>query len=157
MSFSYPVTIPEGDALLYGSQVNTVFINFSFEEGTTVANLVEQAKGHFHDLKSSKARYMPISDIHRFLDGKDVLQVAFANTSRELYFSFNGVTKETNNERFYFDMSSSLLVLMEEKIDALHFWFKYKNQILDGKLVDNLATRFKRLFLDVTNSLIKEM
>ena len=157
VSFSYPVTIPEGDALIYGSQVNTLFINFSFDEGTTVAGLIEQAKGHFHDLKSFKAKYMPISDIHRFLDGKNVLQVAFANTSRELYFNLNGTTKEINNERFYFDMSSMLLILMEEKKDALHFWFKYKNRILDGKLVDNLAVRYQRLFCDVTNSLIKEM
>ena len=157
VSFSYPVTIPEGDALIYGSQVNSMFINFSFNGEMTVANLIEQAKGHFHDVKAFKAKYLPISDIHKFLDNNSVLQVAFANTSRELYFSFNGVTKETNNERFYFDISSTLLVLMEEKKDALHFWFKYKNQILDGKLVNNLAARYQRLFLDVTNSLIKEM
>jgi amino acid adenylation domain-containing protein len=158
ISFSYPVTIPEGSALMFGSQVNTLIINFSFDNTTTVADLVKQAKIFFTNVELKKAKYLPINEIAGYLNNKDVLQIAFAQTNlRETQFAFNGVEKETINESFYFDNNNTLLIQFEEKGDQLNFKFKYKNQILDGGLVLNFSKMYQRLFVDILNSLLNEI
>jgi hypothetical protein len=157
VSFAFPITIPEGSALLYGSQVNNQIITFSFDGETTVADLVRQAKDFFCEVKARKAKYLPINKIRSFIKDGGVFNTAFALTLRNAYYNFDGVSKETLNDRFYLDLTSDLLVLMEEQKDALQFWFRYKNRVLDGGLIKTNAAKFQRLLINVTDSLISEL
>jgi len=157
ISFSYPVIIPEGLALIFGSQVNTLIISFSFDRETSADDLIRQAKNFYVDVEKNNARYLPISDISQFLPDKKILDISFSQSGlRDSSFAFNGVEKETVNEDFFFDTNCTLLAQMEELNNQLNFKFKYKNGILDDKLVQNFSKIYQRLFGDMLNGLLNE-
>ncbi|MDR0720910.1 MAG: AMP-binding protein, partial [Treponema sp.] len=104
ISFSYPLTISEGSGLMFGSQINTLVINFSFNRETDIADLVQQAKDFFINIESGGAKYLPINEIAGYMENKEALQIGFAQTNlRETGFMFDGVERETINDSFYFD------------------------------------------------------
>ncbi|MDR3122169.1 MAG: AMP-binding protein [Treponema sp.] len=152
ISFSYPVTITEGSALMFGSQINTLVITFSFDKETDIADLVRQARDFFSNVESSGAKYLPINEIAGYLENKEALQIGFAQTNlREARLAFDGVERETINDAFYFDNNNALLAQLEERDNQFNFKFKYKNRILDGKLVENFSKMYRRLFVDILN------
>ena len=157
VSFSYPAAISEGDALFYGSQINTLFINFSFDKDTTAADLIKQAKDHFLAVESNKAKYLPVGEIAGYLPNKEVLRVAFAQTNlREVPYAFEGVVSETTDDRFNFDNNSTLLVLLEEKKEQLDFRFRFNNRILDADLVQKFTDRYQRLLTEIVSDMLAE-
>jgi len=157
ISFSYPVIIPEGLALMFGSQINTLIISFSFDQETSVDELIRQAKNFYIDIEKNHARYLPISDISQFLPDRKILDISFSQSSlRDSSLAFNGVEKETVNEDFFFDANCTLLAQMEELNNQLHFKFKYKNGILDDELVLKFSKIYQRLFGDILNGLLNE-
>jgi hypothetical protein len=148
ISFSYPATISEGADLMFGSQINTLVISFAFDKETDMADLVQQARSFFGDIELSKAKYLPINEIAGYLENKEVLQIGFAQTNlRETEFMFDGVERQRINDSFYFDNNNTLLAQLEERNNQLNFKFKYKNRILDGKLVENFSKMYQRLFI----------
>ena len=157
ISFSYPSAIPEGLALMFGSQLNTMIIKFFFDQNTTAHDLVKQARDFYINVEKNKAIYLPISETLKFLPDRKILDVNFSQSGlRDSKFAFNGVEKETNNEDFFFDVSCTLLAQMEEQKNCLNFKFKYKNRILDDDLVLNFSKIYRKLFADILNGLLNE-
>jgi amino acid adenylation domain-containing protein len=155
ISFSYPVTINEGSDLMFGSQINTLVISFTFDGETDVAGLVQQARDFFNNVESSGAKYLPINEIAGYLENKEVLQIGFAQTNlRETEFMFDGVEGERINDSFYFDNNNTLMVQLEERGNQFNFKFKYKNRILDGNLVEKFSKMYQRLFVDILNEVV---
>jgi acyl-CoA synthetase (AMP-forming)/AMP-acid ligase II len=157
ISFSYPATISEGSGLMFGSQINTLIINFDFDRETDIAALIQQAKDFFNNVESSRAKYLPINEIAGYLENKETLQIAFAQTNlRETRFMFDGVEEETINDSFYFDNNNTLLAQLEERDNQFNFRFKYKNRVLDGNLVENFSKMYQRLFIDMLHEAMSE-
>ena len=157
ISFSYPVAIPEGLALMYGSQVNTMVIKFSFNRETTVEDLIQQTKNFYSEAEKNKARYLPINETIEFLPERKAPEINFAHSvQRYSKFGFNGVENETVIMDFLFDINYKLLIQMEEQSNRLLFEFKYKNRILDGTLVQKFSDVYQKLFSDILNGLLNE-
>jgi len=157
ISFSYPVAVSEGLALMYGSQVNTMLIKFSFNRETTIEDLIQQTKNFYSEAEKNKARYLPLNETIEFLPERKMPEINFAHSvQRYSKFGFNGVEKETVNLDFLFDISYTLLIQMEEQSNRLLFEFKYKNRILDGALVRKFSGVYQKLFCDILNGLLNE-
>jgi amino acid adenylation domain-containing protein len=157
ISFSYPATISEGSGLMFGSQINTLIINFAFDSETDIAGLFQQARDFFKDVELCGAKYLPINEIAGYLENKEALQIAFAQTNlRETEIMFDGVARETINDSFYFDNNNTFLAQLEERDNQFNFKFKYKNRILDRNLVENFSKMYQRLFVDMLNELLSD-
>jgi hypothetical protein len=104
------------------------------------------------------AKYLPVNEIVKYSDSKDVLKTAFVQTNlRDAKSNFAGVEKETTDDSYYFDNTNALLFEQEKSGNALNFRVRYKNRILDGDLVINFANNFHRLFIEIADDLFDEI
>jgi hypothetical protein len=161
--FSFPSVITEGASLMYGSQANTLLINFSFTKETTLIDLIKQAESYFANLESSGAKYLPVGDLVKKFDVRESLEIAFVQSN--LRYSKNqisGVITEVSgahhdNDSLYVDLNATLMFEQEERDNLLYFRVRYKNQVLDKVLVENFSKTYQGLFVEMTNGLFDEI
>jgi hypothetical protein len=160
LSFAFPAIIAEGIPLIYGAHINTLVANYSMDGDTTFEDLAEQAKNYFRDLELSKARYLPVNEIAKYLDNKEVLDALFAQTSlRYNKFQFEGIDtdKEEIDESLCIDLIGSFVFEQEEKDNVLYFRLRYKNRIFDKNLIENFTGMYHNLFLQIAGDLFEEI
>jgi amino acid adenylation domain-containing protein len=158
LSFAFPAIIPEGIPLIYGAHVNTLVANYSMNDDTTFEGLAEQARNYFRDLELSKARYLPVNEIAKYLDNKEVLDALFAQTSlRYNKYQLEGIDREEPDESLCIDLNGSFVFEQEERDNKLYFRLRYKNRIFDKELIGNFTGMYNNLFLQIANDLLTEI
>lgn len=160
VSFAFPAIITEGIPLMYGVHVNTLVVNYSIDEETGFEDLAEQARNYFRDLERSKARYLPVNEIAKYLEDKGTLDAHFAQTSlRYNKYELDGIgaDKEETDESLCIDLIGSFVFEQEEKDNVLYFRLRYKNRIFDQQLIDNFTRMYRNLFLQIANDLFEEI
>ncbi|KFF03763.1 non-ribosomal peptide synthetase [Chryseobacterium luteum] len=157
LGISYPVAILEGKELLYGAHVNTLVIDYRFNETTTVKNLIEDVLLFFNDLKKTKSKYLPVNEIVKYADNVKILDIAFSQTFQRDYFEkMNGLELAKINHQFQIDLVGTLLIEQEEYDNNLNFRIRYDKDILDETLVHNFSNLYRKLFLDILDDLTNQ-
>jgi hypothetical protein len=163
ITFSFPSAIAEGASLMYGSQANTLLINFSFDGETKIADLTGYAKNYYAELESSGAKYLPVHELVKRYDAKSALELNFAQSSlRYAKNQSSGELQEVigdnpDNDRLYVDLNALLMFEQEEQGNELYFRIRYKNRILDKALVENFAKTYRRIFIEMAADLFEEI
>jgi hypothetical protein len=158
LSFSFPAIIAEGLPLIYGSHINTLVVNYSINEDTSFEDLAEQAGNYFRDLELTKARYLPVNEIAKYLDDKGILDVLFAQTALRYYkYGLDGVGREEPDESLCIDLNGSFVFEQEEKDNRLYFRLRYKNRIFDKELIENFTEMYQSLLLQIADDLLVEI
>ncbi|RKS87567.1 non-ribosomal peptide synthase protein (TIGR01720 family)/amino acid adenylation domain-containing protein [Orbus hercynius] len=154
IALAYPIAILEGKALLYGAHINTMIIDYRFNEQTTLASLIEQTLAFYKDLKTSHAKYLPINEIIRCSGDSSILNVAFAQTFyRDHEAGLIDVENETVNHDFQVDLASKLLFEQQEHNHQIHYRIRFDRHVLDRNLVNNFMGYYQTLFVDILNKL----
>ena len=151
----YPIAMMEGKELMYGAHVNTLIIDYRFDEDSTAGSQVEYAFAFFKELKNTKAKYLPIHEIVQYTDNKNVLDIGFAQTFvRDVSLDIEGITLEKTNHEFQIDLVNTLLFEQEQGESKLNYRVKYNNNILDDESVYNFISLYKKLFSDILDDLV---
>jgi hypothetical protein len=161
--FSFPSAIAEGAPLMYGSQANTLLINFSFAAETKIADLIGYAKNYYAELESSGAKYLPVHELVKRYNAKSALELNFAQSS--LRYAKNQsswelqevIGENPDNDRLYVDLNALLMFEQEERGNELYFRIRYKNRILDKALVGNFVQIYRRVFIEMAAELFADI
>jgi acyl-CoA synthetase (AMP-forming)/AMP-acid ligase II/acyl carrier protein len=163
IAFSFPSAISEGASLMYGSQANTLLINFSFTRETKITDLIEYAKNYYTGLETSGAKYLPVQELVKRYDAKGMLDLAFAQSNLrygkdQSRGEFKEITGDNpDNDRLYVDLNALLMFEQEERDNQLYFRVRYKNRVLDKRLVENFAKNYRRVFIEMAAGLFEEI
>ncbi|WP_292010118.1 non-ribosomal peptide synthetase [Chryseobacterium sp.] len=153
----YPIAILEGKDLFYGAHVNTLIIDFRINEEATVEGLIEQTLTFYKELKKSKSKYLPVSDIIRYADDKNVLEIGFAQTFlRDEVLSFNEVKHEKSNHEFQIDLPATLLFEQEQHNNKLNYRVRYDRNVIDENRLTLFIEMYKKLFAEILTDLSAE-
>jgi amino acid adenylation domain-containing protein len=156
VSFAFPVMIPEGADYIWGARINTLIVDYRISPDADFTDLAEQARSYFRDIESSRAKYLPVNEITRRLENRDVLEIFFTQTNlRDTKLGFAGAEEESGSS-LILDMNSKLAFEQEEQDQRLGFRVRYKNRQLDRGLVEHFAEMYRNLFIDMANDLFKE-
>jgi hypothetical protein len=149
--------------LQYGSQVNTLIINFSFIGETKITELIGYVKKYYIELESSGAKYLPVHELAKRYDVTRALEVMFAQSNlryakNQLSGEFQEVTGDnSDNDSLYVDLNAFLMFEQEDRGNGLYFRVRYKNRILDKRLVENFAKTYRRIFIEIAAELFEEI
>ena len=151
----YPVAILEGKELLYGAHVNTLPINYHFDDNTTLQSTIDAMLDYHKEVKKTSAKYLPIYDIISYADNSAILDVAFVQTFlRDHTSSLNGITDEKINHEFQIDLANKLIFEQEEHHDRINYRVKFNQHILDKELVKQFVQLYQQLFSTLLNYLL---
>lgn len=154
IGINYPIAMTEGKELPYGAHVNTLIIDYRFNEKTTINELITNILSFFSELKSTKAKYLPINEIVKFAADKSVLEMGFAQTFlRDHPIDLEGVCLEKVNHQFHIDLVNKLLFEQEEYESKLNYRIRYDDHVLDSELVKNFISMYIKLFNDILTDL----
>jgi amino acid adenylation domain-containing protein len=158
VSFAFPAIIAEGLPLIYGSHINTLVVNYALHEDTTFEDLAEQGRTYFRDLELTKARYLPVHEIAKYLESTDILEVLFAQTALRHYnYQFEGITREEPDESLCIDLNGSFVFEQEERENTLYFRLRYRNRLFDKELIENFTGMYHHLFLQIAHDVCAEI
>jgi len=154
IALAYPIAILEGKELLYGSHINTMIIDYRFDEHTTLDALIKQTLSFYKDLKTSHAKYLPINEIIRCGGDPSILNIAFAQTFyRDHEAGLMNVKNESVNHEFQVDLASTLLFEQQEHNHQINYRVRFDSQILDQNLIKNLMLYYQKLFIEMLTAL----
>ena len=153
----YPIAIMEGKDLIYGAHVNSLIIDYRFNEDTTISSLIDEALNFFKELKVTKARYLPVPEIAQYATNLGVLEVGFAQTFlRDVTFDMDGVVFDKVNHKFQIDLVNKLLFEQEQYENHLNYRVKFDKDILDETLVSEFVEMYQKLFDEMLNDLLEQ-
>lgn len=154
---SYPIAILEGSDFIYGAHVNTMIVDYRFHEKTTLEETIQNVLQFFKDLKTSKAKYLPTSQIVQYAENSNILDIGFAQTFlRDFEPNLDGITFEEINHEYQIDLVNQLLFEQELYNKNINYRVKYDKDLLDENLVKNFIQLYQKLFLEILNDLISE-
>ena len=151
----YPIAMLEGKELMYGAHVNTLIIDYRFDEGATAHSLINYALAFFKELKTTKAKYLPIYEIIKYADNTNIMDIGFAQTfPRDLSINFASTITKKVHHKFQIDLTNTLLFEQELHENKLNYRIRYYNDVLDDQLLENFISLYKKVFNDILNDLI---
>lgn len=157
IGISYPVAIQEGRDLIYGAHINSVVIGYRFDADTTVQQLINDTVAYFNDLKTSKGKYLPVSEMLQHAENSSMLDVSFIQTDlKDFPMRFEGLTKIELNDEWNIDLPNKLLFEQEVGEEYINYRVRFNNEELDGVLVSNFITIYKQLFGEVLADLLDD-
>ncbi|WP_392564159.1 amino acid adenylation domain-containing protein [Orbus wheelerorum] len=157
IALAYPIAILEGKELLYGSHINTMIIDYRFDEQTTLNSLICQSLAFYKQLKLANAKYLPINEIIRFGGDSSLLNIAFAQTFyRDHEAGLIDIKTESVNHNFQVDLASKLLFEQQEHNNKINYRVRFDSRILDEKLVKNFIHFYQQLFIDILTILTNQ-
>ena len=157
IGISFPIAIQEGKELIYGAHVNTLIIDFRFSSATNLQELMQQARTYYKELKNTKAKYLPIGYISKYLEDKKILDLAFAQTNlRTTPIQFNNINCTKNNDELHIDVVSNIIFEQELKDGSLHFRVRYKTSIFDDQLVKCFIDYYKNIVMEISNNILND-
>jgi len=146
IGISFPTAVQEGKELIYGAHVNTLIIDFRFSSTSTLEELIEQTLLYYNELKLTKAKYLPIGYISKYLEDKRILDFAFAQTNlRTTPVKFNKVECKQINDDLHIDMVNNIIFEQEFKNNGLHFKVRYRTTLFDSYLINSFIDNFKNI------------
>lgn len=158
LALAYPIAFTEAKEVMYGSHINTMLIDYRFDDKTTLQTLIDYALNFFKDLKKSKAKYLPVNEIVRYADNPNVLDVAFAQTFfRDHSTGFKGIKDDSVNHDFHIDLVSKLLFEQEEHNNRINYRVRFDQNILDADAVHQFVGLYQKLFDQVLKLLSEGM
>jgi len=158
LAISYPIAIKEGIDFIYGAQINTNLIPYQFNQDTTIINLFNSSRDFFKSLKQDgiNSSYYPITDVIRE-GNKSFLDVCFIQTNfGDTVFEFEGITKTEVLTDLHVDSVPKDVLLFEQELrnNTLHYRIRYDESTINGELLNNFITSYKKLFLEVLDDLV---
>lgn len=157
IGISYPIAVLEGKDLIYGAHVNTLIIDYRFNENTNIASLIEYALNFFKEVKTTKAKYLPIQEIAQYATNLGILELGFAQTFlRDYVIDLEGLTFERVNHEFQVDLVNKLLFEQEQHENRLNYRVKYDKDVLDEHLVMNFVSMYRNLFDNMLEDLLNK-
>ena len=154
IGINYPIALMEGKDLPYGAHVNTMIIDYEFNTDTSLNDIIDRISSYFRDQKTSKAKYLPISEIVKFASDKSVLDIGFAQTFlRDHPIYLEGMTLEKVNHEFHIDLVNKLLFEQEQFDNQLNYRIRYDDHLLDSQLVGEFIAMYIKLFDEILSDL----
>ena len=154
---SYPIVIKEGLDFIYGTQLNTNIIPFKFNASLTIIDCLMQVKSFFKSLKSQEINYgyYPINSII-YQNNKDILNVSFIQTNLgDDRIVFKGINNVMVLFELHIDSVSTKTLLFEQDLkNNLSYRIRYDSNNFNKVLVNNFASTYKRLFLEILDDLL---
>ncbi|WP_392562287.1 amino acid adenylation domain-containing protein [Orbus sturtevantii] len=150
IGLAYPIAILEGKALLYGSHINTMIIDYRFDKQTTLDSLINQTLIFYKQLKASNAKYLPINEIITCGGDSSLLNIAFVQTFyRDHETGLIDIKNESINHNFQVDLASKLLFEQQEHNNQINYRVRFDSDLLDDTLVKNFIQFYQKLFIDI--------
>lgn len=150
LALAYPIAFTEAKELMYGSHINTMLIDYRFDQETTLKSLMDYATSYFKEQKQTKAKYLPINEIVQYADAANVLDVAFAQTFfRDHQSGLNGVIDGEVNHDFHIDLVSTLLFEQQEHNSKINYRIRFDRDVLDAKAIEQLVSIYQYLFRQI--------
>lgn len=157
IAINYPIALLEGADFIYGAHVNSILIDYRFEDDTTVGSLITYALDFFKQLKNTKSRYLPIPEIVQYAEDTNVLELAFAQTFlRDINLDLNGITLDKVSHQYQIDLVNTLLFEQEQYEGRINYRVKYDKDVLDPDLVKQFCSLYEELFLRILDDLSSE-
>lgn len=154
---NYPIALLEGADFIFGAHINSMIIDYRIDNETTLDSLITYVLNFFKDLKRTKAKYFPVSQIVQYASNANVLEIAFAQTFlRDHEVKLDGITIEKINHQFQIDMVNKLLFEQELYENRVNYRIKYDKDILDAKLVGDFVVMYQKLFDRILQDLLNQ-
>lgn len=154
IAINYPIALLEGADYIYGAHVNSILIDYRFQEDTTIGSLITYALDFFKQLKTTKSRYLPIPEIVQYAEDTNVLELAFAQTFlRDIDLGLEGITLDKVYHQYQIDLVNTLLFEQEQHEGKINYRVKYDKDVLDPDLVKQFCSLYKELFLRILDDL----
>lgn len=157
IAISYPIALLEGADFIYGAHVNSILIDYRFQEDTTIGSLITYALDFFKELKTTKSRYLPIPEIVQYAEDTNVLELGFAQTFlRDIDLGLEGITLDKVSHQYQIDLVNTLLFEQEQHEGKINYRIKYDKDVLDPDLVKQFCSLYEELFLRILDDLVAQ-
>ncbi|MFD1260465.1 non-ribosomal peptide synthetase [Entomomonas asaccharolytica] len=155
---AYPVAMLEGKDLQYGSHVNTLLINYHFDNNTTIQTVLNNVIEYYKSLKKSAGKYLPVYEIMSYVDNPNILDVAFVQTFfRDHQTHLNGIHGEKINHELQIDLANKLVFEQEEYNNCINYRVKFDDRHLDKQLVQQFIKLYQKLFVQLLDYLVNDL
>jgi amino acid adenylation domain-containing protein len=152
---SFPIAITEGKDLIYGAHINSLIIDFRYQENTTAVDLIRQALVYYDELKANRAKYLPIYEIMRYSTTSSLLDASFIQTDlKDVPMAYEGISKVEICHSLNIDLPNKLLFEQESLPTQLNYRVRYDKEELSTELVRSFVASYRTLFIDVLDSLL---
>ncbi|PWN68629.1 hypothetical protein C1631_018305, partial [Chryseobacterium phosphatilyticum] len=153
---NYPVGITEGQDFIYGAHINTILKGYRFDLESSLQNLIDQNIEYTNQLKTTKARYLPIEELISYAPTSNILEFGFVQTSlKDVVIYYEGASNVVINNDLNVDLVGKLSFEQEVRDGQINYKVRYANQKLDRELIYNFVDIYKRLFIEILEDLLK--
>uniref|UniRef100_UPI00321A914C non-ribosomal peptide synthetase n=1 Tax=Chryseobacterium sp. TaxID=1871047 RepID=UPI00321A914C len=153
---NYPVGIAEGQEFIFGAHINTILKGYRFEAKSSLQDLIHQNIEYTNQLKTSKARYLPIEELISHAPTSNILEFGFVQTSlKDVVIHYEGASNVIINNDLNVDLVGKLSFEQEVRDGQINYKVRYANQKLDTELISNFVDIYKRLFIEILEDLLE--
>lgn len=153
---SYPMSIKETNQLVFGANININVITYDFTNSTNIIDVIKNTKILIKSFKDDSISHdlLPIIEIIGVSNSK-LLDIVFSqNNLNEFTLNFTGLKSESILD-YCIDLSNDIIFKQGIVGDKLCFRVKYFENIVNTKLLNHFINRYKRIFIEVLNELLK--
>ncbi|UHO38305.1 amino acid adenylation domain-containing protein [Chryseobacterium capnotolerans] len=153
---NYPVGITEGQDFIFGAHINTILKGYRFETKSSLQDLIHQNIEYTNQLKTSKARYLPIEELISYAPTSNILEFGFVQTSlKDVVIHYEGASNVLINNDLNVDLVGKLSFEQEVRDGQINYKVRYANQKLDAELISNFVETYQRLFIEILEDLLE--
>ncbi|KFF74869.1 hypothetical protein HX13_12855 [Chryseobacterium sp. P1-3] len=153
---NYPVGITEGQDFIFGAHINTILKGYRFGQKTSLQDLIHQNIEYNNQLKTSKARYLPIEELISYAPTSNILEFGFVQTSlKDVVIHYEGASNVIINSDLNVDLVGTLSFEQEVRDGQINYKVRYANQKLDAELITNFVEIYQRLFIEILEDLLE--
>ncbi len=153
---SYPISIKDINQLPFGANININIITYDFTNTINVIDVIKNTKAFLNSFKDASINndLLPIIEIVNVSNSK-LLDIAFSqNNLNELILEFTGLKSESVLD-YCIDLSNDIIFKQGIVKNKLCFRVKYFNNVINIRLLKNFVSRYKRIFTEILNELLK--
>ena len=151
--FGFPIKIQDLTDYYCGAQANVLVSDFRISSSSKLIDLIEQINLYYSELKRSKAKYLPQSEIANLNKTINPFNIVLVQNKREDLFIENEDAKFGIYYDHRIDINSNF-VIEQDATSGLNYRFRYKKDTFDDTLVREFSSLFNQIFNEVYYDLV---